>query len=171
MDEGDVIFGLGVAEARLAGSEYLSHVHGRVAGRPSIDLDLEVALQRLVREAIAEGLLHSAHDLCRGWAGRGRWPKSAFRGGLGARVDGGWLAAAVRADIALFGEAQSRVVVSVARDEAETVERRAAGSDIPCLRLGTVGGDRLVVGPIDVGLAEAEAVWSAGLARALAGEG
>ena len=168
--EGDVIFGLGVTEARLAGSEYLSHVHGRVAGRPSIDLDFEVALQRLVRELIAEGLLRSAHDLAEGGLAVAV-AESAFRGGIGARVEGGWLAAALRADTALFGEAQSRIIVSVAPEDAQTLERRAASEDIPCIRLGTVGGERLVIGPIDVTLDEAQAVWSSGLARALAGEG
>jgi hypothetical protein len=41
---------------------------------------------------------------------------------------------------------------------------------VPCARLGVVGGDRLAVGPVDVSLAQAEAVWSSGLADALAGE-
>jgi phosphoribosylformylglycinamidine synthase len=168
-DDGDVIFGLGVAEARLAGSEYLSHVHGRVAGRPTIDLDFEVALQRLVRELIGDGLLRSAHDLAEGGLAVAV-AESAFRGGIGARIEGGWLAAALRADTALFGEAQSRIIVSVAPEQAETLERRALGADIPCVRLGTVGGERLVIGPVDVGLEEARAIWSTGLARALAGE-
>ncbi len=170
MAEGDVIFGLGIAEARLAGSEYLSHVHGRVAGRPSIDLEFEVALQRFVREVIGEGLLHSAHDLAEGGLAVAV-AESAFRGGIGATVEGGWLTAAVRADTALFGEAQSRIVVSLAPDDADVLERRAEGSDVPCVRLGRVGGDRLTIGPIDIGLEEAEAVWAAGLAKALAGEG
>jgi phosphoribosylformylglycinamidine synthase len=167
---GDVIFGLGVAEPGLAGSEYLSHVHGRVAGRPSIDLDFEVRLQQLVRETIADGGLRSAHDCAEGGLAVAV-AESAFRGGIGATIAGGWLAAAVRVDIVLFGEAQSRIVVSVAAEDADAFEKRAQGSDMPCVRLGTVGGDRLVIGPIDVGLEEARAVWSSGLADALAGEG
>ena len=75
------------------------------------------------------------------------------------------------ADVALFGEAQSRIMVSVTEERAGAFEKRADGSGVPCVRLGTVGGDRLRVGRVDVGLADAEAVWSAGLARALAGEG
>jgi phosphoribosylformylglycinamidine synthase len=168
--EGDVIFGLGVAEPGLAGSEYLSHTHGRVAGRPSIDLDFELALQGFVREAIADGVLRSAHDCAEGGLAVAV-AESAFRGGIGATVAGGWLAAAVRSDIALFGEAQSRIVVSVAGTGADAFLHRATGADVPCVRLGTVGGDRLLLGPIDVGLEEARAAWSAGLAQALAGEG
>lgn len=168
--EGDVIFGLGVAEPVLAGSEYLSHVHGLVAGRPSIDLAFEVQLQRFVREVIADGRLRSAHDLSDGGLAVAV-AESAFRGGIGATIEGGWLAAAVRADVALLGEAQSRIIVSVAKDDAAAFEKRAQGSDVPCVRLGTVGGDRLRIGPIDVELEVAEGAWSSGLANALAGEG
>jgi phosphoribosylformylglycinamidine synthase len=169
-DEGDVIFGLGVVEPGLAGSEYLSHVHGRVAGRPAIDLELEVRLQRFVRETIADGQLHSAHDLSEGGLAVAV-AESAFRGGIGATIEGGWLAAAVRPDVALFGEAQSRIIVSVAADDANALEKRADGSDVPCVRLGTVGGERLIVGPIDVELEAARGRWSTGFANALAGEG
>jgi phosphoribosylformylglycinamidine synthase II len=168
--EGDVIFGLGLAEPGLAGSEYLSHVHGQVAGRPSIDLRFETRLQAFVRDTIADGQLRSAHDLSDGGLAVAV-AESAFRGGIGATVEGGWLAAAVRADVALFGEAQSRIIVSVATEHAAAFEKRAHGSDVPCVRLGTVGGNRLVIGPIEVGLDEARAAWSAGLANALAGEG
>jgi len=168
--DGDVIFGLGAPQAGLAGSEYLSHIHGRVAGRPSIDLDLEVALQRFVRAAITAGTLHSAHDCAEGGLAIAL-AESAFRGGIGVRCEGGWLDAGTRIDIALFGEAQSRIVVSVAAVDAEAFERTAGAAGVSCARLGMVGGDRLVIGPIDVGLADAEQAWTSGLADALAGEG
>jgi phosphoribosylformylglycinamidine synthase len=167
--EGDVIYGLGLAEPGLDGSEYLSHVHGQVAGRPSIDLGFEVRLQQFVRDAIADGKLRSAHDLSEGGLAVAV-AESAFRGGIGATVEGGWLAAAVRADAVLFGEAQSRIIVSVAKEDARAFEKRAAGADVPCVHLGTVGGERLVIGPVDVGLQQAEAVWSTALADALTGE-
>jgi len=168
--DGDIVFGLGTPEAGLAGSEYLSHSHGRVAGRPSIDLDLEVALQRFVREAIVAGTLQSAHDCAEGGLAIAL-AESAFRGAIGVRCEGGWLDAGTRTDIALFGEAQSRIVVSVAAVDAEIFERTAAAAGVSCVRLGMVGGDRLIIGPIDVGLADAEGAWVGGLAGALAGEG
>jgi phosphoribosylformylglycinamidine (FGAM) synthase-like enzyme len=168
-DAGDVIFGLGTPVADLAGSEYLSLVHGRVAGRPSIDLDLEVRLQAFARGAIETGTLRSAHDCAEGGLAV-TLAESAFRGGIGVRCASGWLAGDGRADVVLFGEAQSRIVVSVSATDAEAFERSAAAAEVPCARLGVVGGDRLVVGPVDVGLAQAEAVWSSGLADALAGE-
>ncbi len=67
---GDEVFllgaGLEAAAATLAGSEYLREVHGLVAGRPQIDLELEAGVQRACLEAIRGGLLHSAHDCSHG---------------------------------------------------------------------------------------------------------
>jgi phosphoribosylformylglycinamidine (FGAM) synthase-like enzyme len=168
-DAGDIIYGLGAPEAELAGSEYLSHTHGHIAGRPSIDLEVEVALQRFVREAIAGGTLRSAHDCAEGGLAV-TLAESAFRGGIGVRCDDGWLATEGRDDIVLFGEAQSRIVVSVAPADAAAFERSAATAGVACARLGVVGTDRLVIGPLDVGLGQAQAAWSSGLADALAGE-
>ena len=64
---GDGVFLLGSAEVRgraadLAGSEYLEAVHGIVAGRPWIDLELEAQVQEVCRRAVAEGVAASAHD-------------------------------------------------------------------------------------------------------------
>ena len=66
-NEGDIVVLLGCGEVRgdassLAGSEYLEIVHDKVVGQPSIDLDLEAAVQRVCRRAIAEDIVHSAHD-------------------------------------------------------------------------------------------------------------
>jgi hypothetical protein len=71
--------------------------------------------------------------------------------------------------VRLFGEAQSRIVVSIAPSDAEVFEASAAAAGVPCARLGEAGGDRLIIGPLDVGLGEARAAWSGGLADALAG--
>ena len=59
--EGDLVLLIGASElsgdtASLAGSEYLELIHGVVAGRPSIDLDLEVKVQRCCRELVNQGL-------------------------------------------------------------------------------------------------------------------
>ncbi len=140
-DEGDVILTLGPEEAWLDGSEYQKTHFNEVAGRiPDVDLALEASLQRTLREAIEARLLKSAHDCSDGGlavalaeccilsgmnggadyadpeaaerlpGNRGRW--------LGAEVDLGDVASVVgaagRPDLALFGEAPGRVIVSVA---------------------------------------------------------
>jgi phosphoribosylformylglycinamidine synthase len=45
----------------------------------------------------------------------------------------------------LFGESQSRVILSVKPDKVDRVLNRAWDSGIPAKKIGTVGGDRLVI--------------------------
>src|SRR5439155_25865970 len=52
----------GGPEDGLAGSEYLERFHNQVAGRPTIDLDLEKRLHTFTLAAIEAGLVRSAHD-------------------------------------------------------------------------------------------------------------
>ena len=66
-NEGDQIYFVGNGEATLGGSEYLSVIHGQEVGRPpALDLEAEKRLHAFLREAIAQGLLRSAHDLSEG---------------------------------------------------------------------------------------------------------
>jgi phosphoribosylformylglycinamidine (FGAM) synthase-like enzyme len=46
----------------------------------------------------------------------------------------------------LFGEAPSRVVVSVPASALADVKRLAHDHGVPCFELGTTGGDRIVIG-------------------------
>jgi phosphoribosylformylglycinamidine synthase len=171
-EPGDVIVLLGdPASDDLAASEYLALIHRRVAGRPRIDLEAEVALQRLVRSAIHGDLVRSAHDCSTGGLAVAI-AESAFRSGIGATCDLGGLdvPAGSRPDGVLFGEAQSRVVVTVHADDLPTLARLADDAGVPWARMGSVGGDRLVIGPIDVVLESAQLVWSRGLAAAIGWE-
>ena len=52
---------------------------------------------------------------------------------------------ASRLDALLFGESQSRVVLSVKPEMADQVLNRAWDSGIPAMKIGTVGGDRFVI--------------------------
>ena len=164
--DGDEIAVLGAGRPRLDGSEYLSVAHGRVAGRPEINLVDEVAVQRLVRELIVARLLSSAHDCSDGGLAVAL-AESAFAGGRGVRAPD--LPIPGRLDEALFGESQSRIVVSYPPLAAAAVAAAAATLSVPISPVGKVGGDRLCIGPIDVPLAHAEQVWSQGLELALAG--
>ena len=132
---------------------------------PSIDLDLEVRVQRLCRRAIREGLLESAHDCADGGlavalaesciAGRTGLPRHR------RHESGRW-------DAALFGETQSRIVVSLATSAMPAFERLAAEEGVPWTRLGSTGGDSLTLpGVMDVALAALEDSWRHGLERAV----
>ncbi len=122
-----------VDAASLGGSEYLREFHQVVAGRPSIDLDLESRLQRFLLAAAERGLLRSAHDCSHGGLAV-TLAESCLDGDLG-------LQAALppgRLDAALFGEAQSRVVVSCQEADLPVLRELAAEHDVPLARLGSV---------------------------------
>ena len=166
--EGDQVFLLGIDAlhgdaATLAGSEYLRTAHNLVAGQPRLDLELEVRLQKLCLEAGRTGLLESAHDCSRGGLAVAL-AECCIDPALGLSAPD--VAVSGRLDAALFGEAPSRIVVST-RDGAR-LEALAAEHDVPCLELGTVSGDRLVLGDvIDVAVADMRDAYEGGLPRAL----
>jgi phosphoribosylformylglycinamidine synthase len=153
---GDVLFLLTPAgwthPDGIGGSEYLSYVHDRVAGdAPHLDLDEEAAVQAAARALIADGLVQHAHDISDGGlavclaesAIHARRPS-----GLGLEVD---LpdAGDTRLDAVLFGEAQSRVVLSARPGDVDALTGTLADHDaVQAHRLGTVTdeGVRLAVG-------------------------
>jgi phosphoribosylformylglycinamidine synthase len=88
-----------------------------------------------------------------------------------AGFDGSSLGVDGRRDAALFGEAASRVVVSVSRDQAAELEAMLEHGEVPFARLGETGGDRLrLAGAIDIALSELRVAYEGGLEQALAGE-
>jgi len=187
---GDAILLVGEATPGLAGSEY-ARLAGVAAedGPPSIDLALEAALQVFVRTAVERGLLASAQDLSAGgfavaiaesamWADRDR--------GLGAVVR---LPVANSPAVDLFGESPSRLVVSTPARYAPAVELLARHHGLAVERLGSVGGDRLVIelagsgatgaaeargsrvaDALDVSVADLRHAWQTGLPRAIGWE-
>jgi phosphoribosylformylglycinamidine synthase II len=174
-DEGDVVLLLGDTAAWMDGSEYQKVLYGKVEGRiPDVDLTLEAELQKRLRAAIEAHLLKSAHDCSEGGLAVALAESCVFSGSNGGAQTGDpdapqtgrtgrWLGAAIdlpgppavtgaadRADLVLFGEAPTRVVVSCAPDKvAELVSvlgdlphrtvGRVAGADLRC----TMDGEEL----------------------------
>ncbi len=164
--EGSIVGLLGDTPPALDGSEYLAVVHGQVAGAPAIDLEVERSVQSVLRDLIQAGLLVSAHDCSDGGLAVAV-AESAFAGGIG--VDLELDSSHQRADVALFGEAPSRIVISTTAESWPAVERLAAAAGVAARALGSVGGDRLRIGNVDVALDEAYRAWDQGLDAALAG--
>ena len=165
--EGDVVFLLGsdLDSDGLGGSEYLELVHGLVRGRPRIDLDLEKRVQSCCLKAIGQGIINSAHDCSHGGLVI-TLAECCLRGGLGFKGErwqfGG------RLDATLFGEVQSRIVVSVKSENVRRLKEMATASRVPLTRLGVVGGTRFAVeGCIDLPLEQVESVWRGSLKKIL----
>ena len=174
VEEGLAVFLLGQGDWRtrvsdLAGSEYLQAVQGKVAGRPAIDLSLEGRVQELGRRAIREGVVASAHDCSDGGLAVAL-AESASAGGIGFRGGPALARLPRRWDAALFGERQSRIVVSLLPEQRPRLERLAADLEVPVLELGTTGGSHFRLGLyLDLPLAEVADAWTESLARRLAG--
>jgi phosphoribosylformylglycinamidine synthase len=144
----------------LAGTEYLQVVHGRVEGRPEIDLALEKRVQELCRRGIRAGCIASAHDCSEGGLAVAL-AECCIQGGMGFRGDGGL---PQRWDTALFGESQSRIVVSLNPGQPTSLEALATELNVPVQRLGVTGGTRLRWSRrVDLTLEEITSAWRNGL--------
>ena len=163
---GEMVVLLGSANVRgrtrdLSGSEYLERVHGVVAGRPAIDLKLEKAVQTVCRIAVREGLATSAHDCSDGGLAV-TLAECCIAGGNGFRgefqIKGRW-------DAALFGEAQSRIVVALPSGRLGELGELAESEGVPLTSLGIVQPDPRfeIEGLMDLRLSELETAWSGGL--------
>ncbi len=149
----------------LAGSEYLKVVHGLVAGRPRIDLDLEARVQRAALEAMGAGLVRCSHDCADGGLAVAL-AELCLREGLGLLAPE-WRSGG-RLDAALFGEAQSRLLLACPAGAGERLAAIAGSHGVPLVRLGVLQGDRFVLGGrIDLPLSSLRSAYEGGLEAAL----
>ncbi len=169
--EGDVVFLLGETFEELGGSEYLMVVHNQEVGpAPRLDLQRERAVQQVCLTAIRDGFVPSAHDCADGGlaVALAECCMTAPEAQLGATL---MLPGDMRPDALLFGESASRIVVSVRPEHAEPLRDIARRHDVPCTKLGVVGGDRLVLQgrgfSVHLPVEAIHAAWSTGLSRSL----
>ena len=138
----------------LAGSAYLHELHGVCAGHPpAADLPAEQALGDVLRAAISQRLLSSAHDVSDG--GLAVCLAECVEGGVGATVtlpsDDGRPEPRpdprldTRLDTRLFAENPGRAVVSCPPDALDALLSLASAQGVPAQRLGTTGGVTLTV--------------------------
>ena len=144
----------------LSGSEYLQVIHGLVAGRPVLDLSLERRVQELCRQAIKEGVAASAHDCSEGGLAVAL-AESCIQGDVGFR---GVVALPSRWDMTMFGEGQSRIVISLLPEQWPRLEELAGRSGVPILNLGTTGESNFRWGhQFDLAVGDLADSWRSGL--------
>jgi phosphoribosylformylglycinamidine synthase len=193
VDASDPLLGLG-------GSAYLQVIHGKKTGAPPrCDLETAKTLHTTLLGLIQSGLVKSAHDCSEGGlavclaessmsqlvaretprligatvdlslVGResSRAQKSESEGKSG--LDG---VSPHRIDALLFGETQSRVVITCKPLDAVKVVERAKLMGVPAVQIGKVGGNQLVIktgaGEFSAPVAELHDVWWNSIARAMA---
>jgi phosphoribosylformylglycinamidine synthase len=188
-DANDLLLGLG-------GSAYLQLIHGVKNGTPPrCDLEKEKELHLALRALICSGVVKSAHDCSEGGLAVAlaeccisqqiarETPRL-----IGAQVDLTALAgppadatsnaaaapqapAPTRLDALLFGEAQGRVIISVAAIYAPKVLAQAKILGVPAARIGTVGGATLQIktpgATLTGDVTELHDLWWNAIARAM----
>ncbi len=163
---------LGPQAVSLGGSEYLWCLHRRLAGTLApLDLELERRVQAACRAAIEAALVASAHDCAEGGVAIALAESSVTGPApIGADVS---LPMAGRADLTLFGEGPSRIVLTVPPEHERRFEALMAESAVPWMWIGTVGGERfgLRVGGepiVNLSLAQIGHAWRNGFERYMA---
>jgi len=147
---GDVIFLIGKSNNDIASSEYLHKVQGvEFSPAPYFNLEEEFILQQTVSKLITLKLIQSAHDVSEGGLAV-TLLESCFNRNLGVNV----VAAddELRKDGYWFGEAQSRVVVSVSSDDLRAF-KTAMGTH-PFEQLGIVTAGDIEVDGVNWGQIE-----------------
>ena len=157
-EEGLAVIALGTTADELDGSAWTRVVHDHLGGLPpKVDLEAEMALGRVLvalSEAdLPEGtrLVRAAHDLSSGGLVQSL-VDAALRYGVGASVDLGPISSRDGVDdfTALFSESGARALLAVHEAAVPVVEAAASAEGVAWARIGTTGGDMLVVSGTDL---------------------
>src|SRR6202000_2830516 len=141
--EGEAILQIGETQGWLGQSVYLRDVCGREEGAPPpVDLAAEQRNGDVVRGMIRSGTATAAHDISDGGL-LIALAEMAISSGIGAQL----LAApaAIVPHAYWFGEDQARYIVTVPAEQAGLVLAKMKGASVPCARIGTTGGDAILV--------------------------
>ena len=156
-NEGDIIVLIGENKEEIGGSEYLKLFHDMEKGLPpQIDLSLEKAVQDACRESIEAGILSSAHDCSDGGLAV-TLAECCIKGKKGAKLK---IKSEMRNDALLFGETQSRIIVSLPKENLDSLKTIARKYGTPIQILGEVVGDNLKIrNLIDIEVSQLEKAW------------
>ena len=137
-NEGDTIYLVGDSQPTFGGSEYLSVIHGQEVGQPpALDMDAEKRVQGFVREAIAQGLLQSAHDVSDGGLAV-CLAECCLAGNIGMHAERPEQRLSA---LELFGERAANIVVSSAPEQDAAFQALLSAHGVACLAYGEVMGE------------------------------
>lgn len=147
-NEGDVIYLVGSSKNDIASSQYLVMQHDvQLSPAPCFNLDEEYNVQQAVSKLIATGIIQSAHDTSEGGLFISLL-ESAMAANLSFDIQ---TAEGIRTDAFLFGEAQSRIVVSATHAQTAAVEKLLNDAGVRFERIGTVTKGNISINKTDFG--------------------
>ena len=142
---GDQIALIGFTMEELGGTEYLKVMFDRITGKPpALNRKYEKQIQDFCRELIQRGFISSAHDCSEGGLAIAV-AESCFSPGcqtLGATLT---LESTLRNDTLLFGETQSRIVISFPEERINEIEDLAIAFSVDFSLIGKVGGSHFTI--------------------------
>jgi phosphoribosylformylglycinamidine synthase II len=145
---GDLIYLIGESKNDLGSSEYIANINGvRYSPAPEFNLDEEYKVQQAVKNLIGGRLVESAHDVSDG----GLFVtllESAMPGALGFDIS---TDESIRKDAFLFGESQSRIVVSVTAENQDEFINQLLNEEVEFSLLGEVTTATIVIDGKDWG--------------------
>ncbi len=137
---GNVIYLLGTVNEDLGCSQYVTKIQNvEYSSAPYFNLDEEYELQQVLTILISKKVIESAHDVSEG----GLFVtlcESGFNRQLGFAIE---TKESIRKDAYLFGEGQSRVVVTVAVEKIESFEQLIG--ELPHERIGIVTSGEILI--------------------------
>ena len=144
----DLIYMIGRGQNDISSSEYLASYHGvKESSVPKFDLDAEYDAQQTITKLIRAGVIESAHDVADGGLFISLL-ESSFTNDLGFEIVS---SSEVREDAFLFGEAPSRVVVSVTETGEDAFLDVLKDCKTPFILLGHVTKGRIAIDNKDFG--------------------
>lgn len=147
-NEGDLIYLLGNSKNDINSSEYLYSYHGvKNSPAPYFNLEEEYELQDAIKKLTAKKLLASAHDCADGGLFVTLF-EASLPNNLGFEIS---TDPQFRKDAFLFGEAQGRVVVSVAPSQKQEFENFFSSTGVKANLLGEVKGKNMLIEGEDFG--------------------
>jgi phosphoribosylformylglycinamidine synthase subunit PurL len=145
---GDAILVIGAMQNDINSSEYLHKIHGvEFSPAPYFNIDEEYAVQQTIAALIGDKLIQSAHDISEG----GLFVtlcESGFNRNLGFEIAAD---TDIRIDSFLFGEAQSRVVVTVKQHQLDAVLQVINTKQVAYSILGNVSNSNIEIAGINWG--------------------
>jgi phosphoribosylformylglycinamidine synthase len=144
-NEGDAIVLIGELGHELGASLYLREIHSLKRGRPpELNIERELKMHEAVRAAIRAGQVCSAHDLAEGGL-LVALAECAIGGTkqIGAHIH--FERGEQRLDALLFGESQSRALLTVQPENLDAFLSLLKSQGVPARRIGAVGGNKLVL--------------------------
>jgi phosphoribosylformylglycinamidine synthase len=141
-NETDLIYLIGECKNDIASSEYLVHEHKvELSPAPYFELNEEAHIQTAITNLIENKLILSAHDLSEGGLFIAVL-ESAMSRNFGFEITTN---ATIRKDAFLFGEGQSRAIVSVSANHQNNFIKYIQENKIPATLLGKVNGKNILV--------------------------